>query len=263
MPTGSEAFLRKQQAREQQRAAQGGAVIRADWFGIAANTFAVVRFLEEGNALTFADVHRVPTSNSPYPQDFICLDNNDDGTPCPGCQSGVDKIRRRVLKGFVNLIWREGPVYERNDYGTPKKDPNTKKPIITGRADGVFLWKCSSDVFTELVTKDDKYKGLSSRDFEIRRTGAGMNDTKYTIDPADVDGGPQGMTIADLTLAEKKYNLAEITSGMSYQDFTAALHGAPQQATDGPQATMDRSSMVTSGEVFSGGQVRSSAFQRG
>lgn len=265
MPTGAEAFKQKQQVKESQRAAQGAGSIKADYFSIAGNTYAVVRFLEQGSELTFADVHRIPVVGKQYPQDFICLDNGDDGTPCPGCQSADDKLRRRVTKGFVNLIWREGPVYERNDYGTPKKDQGSGKPIIVGRADGVFLWKCSGEVFTEILAKDDKYKGISSRDFEIRRTGTTMQDTKYALDPAEVDGGPQPMTIGDQALAEKKYNLAEIITPLSFQDFVLAMHGAatPQPET-GPQPTMDRSAMVNSDNVFNGGQpVRSSAFQRG
>jgi hypothetical protein len=261
MPTGIEAFQRKQAAKKQQQAAQGGggSSIKADWFGLKGGTFAVVRFLEQGNDLTFADVHRIPVGRR-WPADFICLDTNDDGTPCPACQSENNDIRRRTTKGFLNLIWREGPVYERNDFGTPKK--NGTDPIITGRADGVFLWKCSGTVYQELVEKDSKYKGLMSRDFEIKRVGTTKDDTKYFIDPADVDGGQQPMTIADQALAEKKYNLIELTTPLSFQDFSIAMVGAP--ATEGPQPTMDRSQLTTADNVFQGAPpVRASAFTRG
>lgn len=260
MPTGIEAFQRKQQAKEQQRNAQGGNAIKADWFSIKGGTYAVVRFLEQGNDLTFADVHRIPVGRR-IPMDFICLDTGDDGTPCPGCQSENNEIRKRSTRGFLNVIWREGPIYERNEYGTPKKDGNGTL-IITGRADGVFLWKCSGTVFQELIEKDSKYKGLMSRDFEIKRTGSQMQDTKYSIDPAEVDGGQQPMTIADQALAEKKYNLIELTTPLSFQDFSIAMVGAP--ATDGPQPTMDRSQLTTADNVFQGAPpVRASAFTRG
>jgi hypothetical protein len=262
VPSGADQFKRRQETKEQQRVAQGAASIKADYFAIAGGTFAVVRFLEQGPQLTFADVHRIPIEGRQYPSDFICLDNSDDGTHCPGCQSANDKVRRRVTKGFVNLIWRDGPVYERNEYGSPKKVDG--KVVITGRADGVFLWKCSSEVFAELVAKDDKYKGLSSRDFEIRRTGSGMQDTKYAIDPADVDGGPQPMSIADMALAETgKLNLVEITTPLSYENFLLAMQGQGQQPNEGPQPTMDRSALTSADTVFQGGEpLRSSAFTR-
>lgn len=267
MPSGAEAFQRRQAQRQSQRAAQSAGSISADYFKIDGGTYAIVRFLEQGSDLVFADVHRIPVIGRTMPMDLICLDNNDDGTPCPGCQHEVPKVARRVTKGYMNLIWRDGPVYERNEFGSPKKD-SAGKPIIIGRADGVFLWKCSGDVFTDIVAKDSAFKGLSSRDCKITRVGSGMNDTKYSIDPADIDAGPQPMTIADRALAaEKSYNLAEITTPLSYQDFVLAMHGATtgQTGQEGPQPTMDRSSMIPTAEsVFSGGApVQASAFRRG
>lgn len=264
MPTGAEAFQRRQAAKEQQRAAQGGAAIKADFFSLKANTYAVVRFLEQGDGLTFADVHRVPVGRR-YPVEMICLDTDDDGTACPGCMSQVPEIRRRKTVGFINLIWRDGPVYERNEFGGPKKDDATKQKIITGRADGIFLWNCSATVYQDLLEKDSKYKGLMSRDFEVKRTGSTMNDTKFSIDPADVDGGPQGMTIADTSLAAGKYNLVELTKPLEFATFSLAMQGAPLPGEPaGPQETMDRGELATAANVFQGDPpLRASAFSRG
>lgn len=261
MPSGAEGFRRKQEQKAANAAASDYGP-RADFFSVKDGQKAIVRFLEQGDQIVYADSHRIPVAGSRYPRDMICLDQDGDGTPCPACQSETDTVRRRSTKGFINVIWREGPVYERNDYGSPKKDANGNA-IITGRADGVFLWKCSATVLEMLFTKDAKYKGLMSRDFEVSRTGSTMQNTKYAIDPADVDGGPQPLTVADQMLVEKKYDLAEFTRPLDYAAAVALVYGAATQ-TAGPQETMDRSQVATAENVFSGGSpVRSSAFSRG
>lgn len=271
MPSGAEAFQRRQAQREAERATSTAGMINADFFSPEPNTFVFVRFLEQGDELKFADSHRIPVMGRTIPMSLFCLDNEDDGTACPGCQSSDPKISRRITRGYVNLIWRDGPVYERNDYGSPKKDPNTKKLIVTGRADGVFLWNCSGDTFTDLLQKDVAYKGLSSRDCKVTRIGAGR-DTKYSVEPADIDSGPQSMTIADMSLAvEKAFNIKELIAPMSYQDFVQAMHNAQAGNaaagdSDGPQPTMDRSALTTQDSVFNqAGQQgqQASAFRRG
>jgi hypothetical protein len=259
MPTGTERFKRKQEAKA---ASSGSFGPRVDYFGIKDREFALVRFLEQGDDLVFADVHRIPIAGRTVRQDLICLDTNDDGTPCPGCQSSTPEISRRSTKGYLNLIWREGPVYERNDFGSPKKGADNKY-IITGRADGIFLWKCSATVFQMLLEKDTAYRGLMSRDLRITRTGSGMQDTKFAVEPADIDAGAQQMTVADQELAAKKYNLAEITKALPWDDFVAVMNGAP--VPDGPQPTMSRDALATASNVFQNGgePLRSSAFTRG
>lgn len=264
-PSGSEAFTRKAQAKEARAAQYGGDRIKADYFNISANQYAIVRILEQGDEITFADVHRVPVEGRRYPVDFICLDTNDDGTPCPACQTDQEGIRKRATKGFFNVIWREGPVYKRNEYGTPEKGQDGK-PVITGRADGVFLWKCSWTVLNDLMAKDSTYKGLMSRDLRVMRTGSTMQDTKYTVEPADIDAGPQPMLIPDLALAEKKYDLRELTKPLGYAELAQILNSGT--LPNGPQPTMDRSAVMpqtpTQENVFSGGAPqRASAFQRG
>lgn len=288
MPTGAEGFRRKQEQKATQQAASNFG-IKADFFGIEDGQIAVVRFLEQGDQLCYADSHKIPTPGMEFGSDLLCLDQQDDGTVCPGCQSEIDSIRRRSTRGYLNLIWRDvsgdptrypsvqpappappitsglyvsGPVYERNDFGTPKK--HGKKKIITGYASGVFLWKCSNDVFTGLLEKDGKYRGLMSRDFEIKRVGSGPRDTKYMIEPADVDGGPQAMTVADQGLAEKKYDLAELTKPLDYGAAYAVVHGGASAQTAGPQETMSRDAVATADNVFMGAPpARSSAFSRG
>ena len=159
------------------------------------------------------------------------------------------------------MIWREGPVYERDDNGRPKR--NNGKPVIVDRADGIFLWKCSWTVFSLLREKDVKYKGLMSRDWEIKREGSGLDDTKYFIEQAVPDGGPQPLTIADLSLAAQKYDLVALTRPKPYEVLAGSLRG--QVTQDGPQPTMDRSSVLPTAQntLGDGPSVRASAFHAG
>lgn len=266
MPSGAQAFQKKQAAKEQQKATyEATRPVFTNDFSLAANQFAIVRFLEEGDEqLTFADIHRVPVQGKRgrYFRDFICLDTNDDGTPCPACQHPDPETSKRTTRGFLNLIWREGPIFQRDENKRMVMGPD-KKPIIIGREDQIAIWKCSWTVFSLARTKDAKYHGLKSRDWEITRTGSTMNDTVYNIEPADPDAGPQPMTIADMSLAEGKYDLAKMTRPLAFDELSQVLLKGAMPT--GPQPTMDRSAYAPTAEsTFSDGPtVRASAFSRG
>src|ERR1700744_940691 len=144
MPRGQGAFERKQQEREAQRAAYGFDQPNYDYFAIKGGTYADVRFLEQGDEIVFADVHSIPLpkkAGGVYRRDFICLNLFGDGTACPACQSENPEHQKTTTKGFHNVIWRAGPVYERDANGVPLKDGNV--PRLAGRADGIFLWRSS------------------------------------------------------------------------------------------------------------------------
>lgn len=280
MPKGVDAFQSHQQRVDERRAAAGN-YIRADYFGLDDGEMARVRFLEQGDEMTWAATHRVPIEGQKYPQDLVCLDQNDDGTPCPFCQSSNKDIKGRATKGFFNIIWRGGadtqaenqalaaqnqrqyklaPQYKRNDQGYIEKDAAGNK-VINGFGDGVWLWKCSKTVFTMLLEKDNLYKGLMSRDFVILRRGATMQNTTYLCEPHIVDGGAEPMLVADLAMAESKYDLDELTKPKTWEEAAAILSGQPMGS--GPQQTFERQAPAASGDVFSGGApMRSSAFTR-
>lgn len=224
-----------------------------------------------------------------YPQDISCLDQNDDGTPCPGCQSEFKGVRGRSTKGLLNLIWRGGPalaalneqirlyneqavaqgqaqypyyqpapVFKRNEYGAPEKDPQGQKVII-GYADGVFLWKASKAAFQQVLNKDQTLRGLMTRDLTIRRQGSGKDDTMYFIEPQDINTPAVPMSAEDVALAAKKYDLDAIMKPPPYEEFMKLLSGNPSQMTaQGPQPTFDRGAaqvapVPTSQNVFMGG----------
>jgi hypothetical protein len=269
MPRGIDSFSKHTVAVAQRKeAAQAQFGPKADYFGLTSGQIAVVRFLEQGTDIAWAATHRIPIQGRAYPQEVICLDQEDDGTPCPMCQSEHKGIRARSTKGFYNLIWRGGaqiqgvnaqimaqnqerlatgqqpyltytlaPVYKRNEFDSPEKGPDGNK-IVLGFADGLFLWKASKSVHDQIVSKDGTYSGICSRDFTIRRQGSTKDDTAYFIEPYDVNGGPQPMLAEDLILATKKYDLDKFITPSSYEDAAKMLDGGAQQM--GPQPTFDR-----------------------
>ncbi len=276
-PRGADTFEKHKVAVEQRReAAQDAMGPKADYFGLTSGQATVVRFLEQGTEIAWAATHRVPVAGRNFPQDVICLDQEDDGTPCPMCQSEHKGIRARQTKGFYNLIWRGGPamqgvnqqiiqmnqqrlaagqqpsltytlapVYKRNEYGTPEKDPQGNK-IVIGFADGLFLWKASKTVHDLVVSKDGAYHGISSRDFTIRRQGSTKEDTAYFVEPYDVNSGPAPMLAEDLLLAQNKYDLDKFITPMSYDDAVKLLAGNVTAAA-GPVPTFDRGGGVPPG----------------
>jgi hypothetical protein len=281
MPKGIQSFEKSNQAAKARRASQGD-FIRADFFSLKDGEMARVRFLEQGDDITWAYCHRAPVSGSKWPQELICLDQEDEGAPCPICSSEDQEVRKRSKKGYLNVIWRGNeelaaenekidaenvklasedkplklkfklsPIYKKNEKGVPEKDQMGQK-FITEFDDGVWLWKCSKTVLESLIPKDNAYKGLMSRDFSVIRQGSGLEDTKYIIEPAVVDGGAEPLTVADNILAKEKYNLDAFTTPENYQDLAQRLSGDIQSS---------RANTLEEG-IFSGQPMRSSAFSK-
>lgn len=238
---------------------------RVEYFQILDGQTARVRFLEQGENLSYAQTHRIRNSYGYY-NDVPCLDQLDDGTACPACMSELKDIHMRGTKGYLNLIWRgtedEGytrsPVYKKNEKGAPEKDANKQK-IVTGFEDLVWLWKSPKGVFEQVLTKDKTYKGLMSRDFLVSRKGATKENTTYFIEPAVVDAGPEPMTVADQNLAQSKFDVVKLTTPGSYDEMATILIG---QGTI-KEGTFSRDPAPSENDVFSGNSpLRSSAFQR-
>jgi hypothetical protein len=276
MPRGASSFI-KSNERSKARSAAAGTGQALQYFAIEDGQRARVRFLEHGEELTWAVVHRLRRGK--YFSDVPCLDQEDEGIPCPACSSMEEEISKRSKKGFLNLIWRGnedlqelnekitpmgekafvlGPIYKKSDKGYTERDAN-KKPIITGFGDSVFLWKCSATNFNLAVQTDRNYKGLMSRDFVISREGSGLSDTKYTIVPAEVDGGPQPMLVADMSIMQEKFDLDSLTKSPTFEEMRAIVNGQGTVAENS-------SSEITpaQNDVFGGSAplMRSSAFNR-
>jgi hypothetical protein len=171
-----------------------------------------VRFLEEGDDVYFYMYHDFSHLNGMHgwKTKVPCLDQEDTGEPCPGCEARLP----RKFEGLINIIWRDAPKYAKD------KDGNIDWDTVEGREDQVAIWRQGVRIFQKtLPVKDDKYKGLMSRDFEISRDGSTKDNTSYSIEPVDVDSGPQPLSAKDKKLAEEKHDLDEFARFVDYDRF--------------------------------------------
>lgn len=177
---------------------------------------AVVRFLEQGDEVVSAWFHNVDIGRK-FPVLVPCIDQDAEtgervGKECPGCESNDKDEAKRRFKSVLNVIWRNAPVYEVDSEG------KTDWKSVVGYEDTVVLWQPGIEVSEDLNMLDEDYNGLSSRDFKIRRRGSGL-DTKYSVSPANPDGGASPMSDEDKALAENKYDLNEIVTPEPYDKW--------------------------------------------
>lgn len=267
-PSGADSFSKHASAITARRtaASSSGDRPRINYFQISDGDAARVRFLEQGEDLTWAQTHRIRNQWGYY-KNVPCMDQMDDGTSCPLCQSDSEDIRKRSTRGFVNVIWRgtedEGftraPIYKRNEKGGLEKD-QMKQKIITGFEDSVWMWECSKTVFELIVEADVNYKGLMSRDFLVKRKGADKSDTSYNIVPAVIDGGPEGMTPSDALLQQQKADVMMIST----PDINEIQQVLQAQNAPGGRATNISSPNTGSSQedILGSGPIRSSAFSK-
>lgn len=197
--------------------------LNALWFRIEDGEEAIVRFLEQDEDTFWCNMHDVPVEGRNFGRDVVCCNQDNDGTPCPGCERDL----KRKFKGFVNVIWKEAPVFKRDSDGKMVKD-NDNNPIITGHKPQVAVWGAGIRVFEELDEVNTNYRGLRSRRFKVKRKGKKL-DTKYHISPAEVDSGPQDFTSDEKELEKKKYDLNDFVKPPSYNEFLKELGEVSQQ----------------------------------
>jgi hypothetical protein len=176
---------------------------------------ASVRFLEQGDDVFFYYYHDFShlDKDNGFKYSFPCLDQNDEGAPSPG--SELDFPRK--FRVAVNVIWRDAPEYERDADGRIVTDGSGKWKQV-GTKDQVAVWEGGISVYQMLAQKDVAYKGLASRDLVVTRSGSGF-DTRYSIEPADIDAGPVAPSEEDKELAKSKYNLEQVAKlDMTYDE---------------------------------------------
>jgi hypothetical protein len=209
---------------------------RIDSYGKGANAIflklpndgdeATVRFLEEGDEVYsywFHDFSHVDPENG-WMTKVPCLDQDEDGTPCPGCRESLP----RKFQGLINIIWRDGPVFAKNDDGSIDWDNQT------GTGDVNAVWRQGITVFNKVLRrKDDKFSGLTSRDFDITRQGTKWNDTSYSVDPNDPDGGKKALSAADKKLVESKYDLEKLARFVDEDTFEQIIDKKLGEASNG------------------------------
>lgn len=191
------------------------------YFGIKDGESVQVRFLEENEDVHYADVHEIPVEGRSWGITIPCLDQNADGTACPGCERGLD----RKFKGYINVIWADAPVWKRDENQRLVKDDYGNK-ISIGQKTQVAIWSSGIRLFEKLEVINDRYRGLRSRRFEVTRKGVKL--PFYEIVPVEIDGGPQEFTAGETKLDESKTNLDFYTVPGTYDDFLARMGEGPQ-----------------------------------
>lgn len=239
------------------RASSGGGD-KSVWFNLQPGETATVRFLEQGDDIAWAWMHELPPrGNQRWGDEIPCLDQVTEpgptkgqrkGEACPGCQEGAD----RSFSGFINLIWRNGPIYARNEDGSFKLEGEGKnrKKVLEGRGDVLAVWNKGIRVFEELAGKDATYKGLMSRDFVITRHGADTN-TRWNIEPLVVDGETKAvpMSEADKKLAEGKRDFTADTTPPSYDDYVRKAKGEQGNSGVKPEDVQQKSPFAQAGDT--------------
>jgi hypothetical protein len=90
-------------------------------------------------------------------RDRWCLDQNEEGNPCPGCKDELD----RRLKFWLPVIERDAPIV-------------TDAGKITGYKDRVALLSGGSRLLA-VLNRIQKKKGLVNQDVELTKSGDGFN----------------------------------------------------------------------------------------
>lgn len=203
---------------------------------------AIVRFLEQGEEIHSYDRHeyQVPDNRGGfYRRQFTCLKESPWNQPeCPGCQAGL-KIK---LRGVYNLIQRGRAVLRRGPDNKPIKGPDGKY-LVDGYQDQVVILDVPSTTATVLTDKDGKYHGLMSRDLLLSDSGETFQ--PWSIEPADIDSGPQPMSQNDLVLMAQKHDLDAFMKPPSFDEAlqivrqyggnSGANNNGGGQAYTGPQ----------------------------
>lgn len=142
--------------------------------------------------------HRTPieVKGKTYHVDKMCLDQDDDGTPCPGCK---DELQRRY-KFWWPVIVRDYVENEDSDKA----------------ADTVVVWSGGITV-AKLLNKLAKKRDLSKRDLVVSRSGSTKDDTEYDVDWEDEEDIPYSSK--DKKLLEKVPDLKRYTQIPEFDDF--------------------------------------------
>jgi hypothetical protein len=170
-------------------------------------------------------VHEMPpTGKMKWGENVPCMGGQspDSHPGCPACQRGIEK----AIEGYVNVIWRNGPQHATKtlDNGTTVRDWKN----IKGKADCLAVWTMGITRLEEIDSLDSAYKGIMTRDFQVKRKGTSY-DTVYTFAPAMDENGNAMATPpseADIAMAAKKPDLSVRARPGSAEDMERMLMGA-------------------------------------
>ncbi len=181
------------------------------WLKLDDGDVVIVRLFPTEEFFKDGFVHRTPmehpkTGKKMYP-DIMCLDQDEDGTPCPGCK---DELQRRY-KFWTPVIVRD---YE---------DENGKT------ADMVAVWSGGITIAKRLEKMQSKHK-LDKRDIEVERSGSTKDDTEYSIEWSDEEDVPYSSK--DKKLMENAPDLTRYTRIPEFDDFYKPLGDQGEDESD-------------------------------
>lgn len=171
-----------------------------------------------------AYTHRVPITvedekgkSREYNTDVPCLDQDDEGVPCPGCKDNIDKR----YKFWVPVIVRD---WESEETGKVE--------------DTLLVWSQGVTVGKKLDKLNAKRK-LERRDVLLEREGSKMNDTKYDVAWAE-DSPESDLTAEDKKLLEKVPDLKRYYEPPEYDDFYKPARERGSNNGDPGQESLNR-----------------------
>jgi len=175
---------------------------RPDWVKMEDGESVVVRVIDVGSDFKDGFVHPVEfegKGRGSFTRDVMCLDQDDDGTPCPGCR---DDLERR-FKFWCRVIEREADKV--NDSGKTIGYEDQVKILSGGKR------------LAGALNKKALRRNLSKRDIEIEREGTGW-DTDYSVEWVDEKDKP--LKPAELKMIEEsEIDLDRYTYTPDFDDF--------------------------------------------
>lgn len=221
---------------------------RLPFFSLGPGQETDVRFITDADDIEWAHCARVPAyGNYRFPRTIPIRDQGMDGSEeCPLMEAVANGENgfSLTVRAWALLIWREGPVYDVDkDSGKIVLDKLGKKKIV-GLTDQVAVWDMGPMILKSLEEVAAEHKGLTSRDFTVKRTGDGVS-TRYHFSPVSAKATP--FSEQDLELIAEAPELSAFSSPGPVEAYRKIVNAAtgrtdpPPKDDDGDEPQIDSS----------------------
>lgn len=156
-----------------QRNADRASKSRANWVRIGDGNSVVVRIVTVGKDFKDGYVHPVEFEGrrGTFTRDVMCLDQKEEGIPCPGCRDDLD----RRYKFWAIVIERDAEKTNSNDK-------------VIGYEDAVKIMS-GANRLVKAINKKHKRTDISKRDVEVSQDGEGF-EVEYDVEWVDEKDTP-------------------------------------------------------------------------
>lgn len=130
------------------------------------------RFLEEGEGIWYLYTHELPKKpGQNFGDRVLCLDQDDQGAECPGCElEGVSRTARLI----INFLRYDEPKLRRDEKGKAVKDAQGNY-VFDGVEPQIVVWNAPQSVGSRLAFLEAQHGGLSNHVCTIHRTQDNQN----------------------------------------------------------------------------------------